>query len=440
LDIFPIGAPGLEFRKARVTTALIIANGLIYLITSAQNFFIQTGSFWIDKLALIPVTLLDYSQWYRIISSMFLHGDIFHILFNMYFLYLFGKEVESTLGPKRYLILYFISGLIAESFHIAYTAIVGVHNLFIPALGASGAISGILGAYLLLFPHRRMTICWFMWIFPWCFTTNAAYFLVFWFITQIIYGYATIGGVAFFAHIGGFICGMALLGLILPSWIREERVSISWDIFTGAYTISRRRGLGIFIKLILIIALIGLLSSSLYAIYQSKYLRSEIYMFNIRAGYNFRYLVSDTAIYSTNQGVILSPTQDLPRILINRFEWAGLLRGRPNASITPLNYKAIVTSTIRGIKVYVDMTADMIYDSNGVLKYSKGIMKTDIIEITPTGIFLKKNVSLVFELNSKGPIKNLGDRLIAPNAAIAALTTLYALYIVAKKDEDIVID
>ncbi|MEM3999098.1 MAG: rhomboid family intramembrane serine protease, partial [Ignisphaera sp.] len=109
-----------ERRKRPIATIAIVAiNVAVYLYTSYQNFFAQTTDEWINALSYVPVLLQTPSQWYRIITSMFTHADIFHIFFNMWFLYFFGSEVEKRLGSLKYLILYFASGLLAIVFHTA---------------------------------------------------------------------------------------------------------------------------------------------------------------------------------------------------------------------------------------------------------------------------------------------------------------------------------
>jgi hypothetical protein len=128
----------------------------------------------------------------------------------MYFLYIFGRDVETFLGSFRYLVLYIASGFLAAFVHTSMSLVMGIDNLGIPALGASGAISGVLGAFLMLFPGIRMSICIFI-PFPICGNMSSTLFIIFWFILQIIYGYLQLGGVAFFAHVGGFLGGLALV-------------------------------------------------------------------------------------------------------------------------------------------------------------------------------------------------------------------------------------
>ncbi|RLG76847.1 MAG: hypothetical protein DRO12_03690 [Thermoprotei archaeon] len=205
----------LRLHTRKATLIIIGINVVVYLFTSFRNFFVSTADFFVSLGGFIPALALRLDQAYRYATSMFIHADIFHIFFNMYFLYIFGKGVESALGSKRFLVLYFVSGLGASVFHTIFSLLQGVEALAIPAVGASGAISGVLGAYMILYPGTALSACFFYFFFPVCFTTKAVYFLLFWFATQVIYGYARMGlSVAVFAHAGGFLTGMALLALV----------------------------------------------------------------------------------------------------------------------------------------------------------------------------------------------------------------------------------
>ena len=149
-----------------------------------------------------------------LLTSMFMHGGILHLLGNMLFLWIFGDNVEDDLGHLRYLFFYLVCGLLASLTHVASTyAFDG--NPYIPSLGASGAISGVLGGYLLLHPHRQVTVILFRIL-----TQVPAYVAIgMWFLFQIIssmgvLGAGTqVGGVAYGAHIGGFVAGLVLVTL-----------------------------------------------------------------------------------------------------------------------------------------------------------------------------------------------------------------------------------
>lgn len=144
-------------------------------------------------------------------TSMFMHGGIAHLFGNMMFLWIFGDNIEDALGHWKYLLFYVLCGLLASLCHVFTTLILG-HNLLIPSLGASGAISGVLAAYMLLFPGRGVH----MWIFITIITVPAILAVGLWFVFQVINGLGAlggqeVGGVAYAAHIGGFIFGLLLI-------------------------------------------------------------------------------------------------------------------------------------------------------------------------------------------------------------------------------------
>ena len=150
-----------------------------------------------------------------LITSMFLHGGIAHIFGNMLFLWIFGDNIEDRVGHFRYLIFYIMCGVLAGLSHVYATAAFATTeaSLLVPSLGASGAISGVLGAYLLLFPTRKVTVL--IWWFP---TIMPAFIVIgLWFVFQLISGLGYLGsgtqqgGVAYAAHIGGFIAGFLLI-------------------------------------------------------------------------------------------------------------------------------------------------------------------------------------------------------------------------------------
>lgn len=143
--------------------------------------------------------------YFNFLSSMFMHGDIMHILGNMMFLFVFGDNLENLLGHVRYAVFYIVCGFVA-----AVSQIVMDTDSVIPMLGASGAISGVLGGYILLFPQRQVRAI----IFSFLTTVPAFVALGIWIAYQLITGYLTpagTGGVAYAAHIGGFIAGLALV-------------------------------------------------------------------------------------------------------------------------------------------------------------------------------------------------------------------------------------
>lgn len=143
--------------------------------------------------------------YFNFLSSMFMHGDIMHILGNMMFLFVFGDNLENLLGHIRFALFYIVCGFAA-----AFAQIVMDTDSIIPMLGASGAISGVLGGYILLFPQRRVRAI----IFNFLTEVPAFVALGLWIVLQLVTGYFTnpgTGGVAYAAHIGGFIAGLALV-------------------------------------------------------------------------------------------------------------------------------------------------------------------------------------------------------------------------------------
>jgi membrane associated rhomboid family serine protease len=156
------------------------------------------------------------SVYITLLTSMFMHGGIAHLLGNMLFLWIFGDNVEDTIGHLRYLLFYLVCGLAASLCHVFSTVMfsgAGSEAMLIPSLGASGAISGVLGGYIMLHPQRRVTVIMVRMI-----THVPAYVAIgLWFLFQLISGMGALGGgsqaggVAYGAHIGGFIAGLILI-------------------------------------------------------------------------------------------------------------------------------------------------------------------------------------------------------------------------------------
>jgi len=158
---------------------------------------------------LIPV-------YFTLITSMFMHGGFAHIAGNMLYLWIFGDNIENALGHRRYLLFYLLCGIIASLSHVFATKLLG-QNLLVPSLGASGAISGVLGAYILLFPRRRVTMFFVRFITH----VSALWAIGIWILFQIVSGLGMLGGsdtggVAYAAHIGGFLAGLLLVKLFMP--------------------------------------------------------------------------------------------------------------------------------------------------------------------------------------------------------------------------------
>jgi len=198
---------------------LIIANLIVFFVTFLPDF---SYPFWpatlfgaeaspaIDRISvrygLIPYEVLHGNRLSTFFTSMFLHADLIHLGGNMLFLYIFGDNVEDTFGHMRYLVFYFLSGIAASLAHILF--VFNSLESVIPTIGASGAISGVMGAYLVLFPRSRvLTLVLLYWIS--IVAIPAVIFLGLWFVFQFLYGTLTVGGgVAYWAHIGGFVAGL----------------------------------------------------------------------------------------------------------------------------------------------------------------------------------------------------------------------------------------
>ncbi len=208
--------------SAVVTRLLIVVNLVIFIyeITLSLDGERRLSAFLIEH-SLVPQRLLsgwtDGGQWLTVLTSMFLHGSIFHVVGNCWFLWVFGKAVEGRFGSVRYLVLYLLAGVGAAAFQAGL-------SLYspLPMLGASGAISGVLGAYLALFPS-----VWVFTLVPWVVPVvplPAFVLLIVWFALQAFNGVGSLvadataqGGVAWWAHIGGF-----LTGLIITIWLKHN--------------------------------------------------------------------------------------------------------------------------------------------------------------------------------------------------------------------------
>jgi membrane associated rhomboid family serine protease len=206
--VFQGAGSNLEFTYAFSTVPQEIVTGQD-LVTADQQFQDpSTGQiFTLPGLQPTPI-----SVYITLFTAMFMHGGWAHILGNMLYLWIFGDNLEDRMGHGRYLLFYLLVGLLASLAHVFASVLIG-DNLQIPSLGASGAIAGVLGGYLLLFPRRRVTV-----ILVRVVTQVRAIFAVgVWFVLQLVGGLGVLGGandgVAYAAHIGGFIAGLALVKL-----------------------------------------------------------------------------------------------------------------------------------------------------------------------------------------------------------------------------------
>lgn len=207
-------------KKPVITYIIVATNVIVFLYEMSlgkglQNFLVSYG--------VIPQNILAGNHLYTLFTSMFMHGGFWHILGNMLYLWIFGNNVEDALGKFWFVVMYLLSGLVGSFAHILVSS-----NSTIPTIGASGAVSGVLGCYLLLYPKARVLALVPIIFFIRIIMLPAYIFLGFWIFLQMIYGFGSIGGsagVAYFAHIGGFVIGV-ILGLIFKRKQQRFRYQI----------------------------------------------------------------------------------------------------------------------------------------------------------------------------------------------------------------------
>ena len=225
-----------------VTVGFIALNILVWVLVQGAGFSDQLAKS-VCELGLIPGELLGRvpagegvpiapgvvcrvqgdPQYWTVLTSMFLHGGWFHLIGNMLFLWVFGNNIEDAMGHGRFVVFYLLCGVVA-----AGTQVVISPSSAIPMVGASGAISGVLGAYLLLYPRVRVHTLIFLGVFVTTVALPAYVMLGYWILLQLLGGLPALagmesGGVAFWAHIGGFVAGMALISLFVRRENLERR-------------------------------------------------------------------------------------------------------------------------------------------------------------------------------------------------------------------------
>jgi membrane associated rhomboid family serine protease len=196
-------------RPSLLTWGLILINFGVYFYL-AQDPVMNNAA--IQRYAVIPADIAAGRHLGTLVTSLFLHASLLHVGGNMLFLWIFGNNVEDRLGEIKFLVIYFASGVAGSLFQVFLTP-----SSTIPMLGASGAISGLLAAYVLYFPRAKVLT----YIIPIFFITISAYvFIGYWIALQALDAYLSLGvsggGVAFFAHVGGFITGLILAALLRP--------------------------------------------------------------------------------------------------------------------------------------------------------------------------------------------------------------------------------
>ena len=215
--MIPLGDENPTILRPVVTIAVIAANIAVFLYQlSVLAVDPRLAEALIHRLGVVPAAMthgmfLGTGEYYRIFTSMFLHGGWLHIIGNMLYLWIFGNNVEDSMGHLRFVVFYLLTGIIAACAHIALQP-----GSTIPTIGASGAVSGILGAYLVLHPHARIKTVVPLFVFFTVTYLPAWLFLVVWIgwqvLSQTLLSVAPDGGgVAYGAHIGGFIAGVVLI-------------------------------------------------------------------------------------------------------------------------------------------------------------------------------------------------------------------------------------
>ena len=213
--MFPFRDHNPSRKTPYVNWALIAINIIVFLLyIPILNNDIALSSFF-DEWAMVPAEIASGTEYHTALTSMFLHGGYMHLIGNMVFLWIYGDNVEDAMGHVAYLVFYLVAGFGADAIHILSDT-----SSLIPTVGASGAIAGVMGAYLLLYPKARIDIFLILVVFFKVFTLPAFVVLLVWMGIQVFGGFSapTVGGgVAYWAHIGGFVVGLLLA---IPLWLR----------------------------------------------------------------------------------------------------------------------------------------------------------------------------------------------------------------------------
>jgi membrane associated rhomboid family serine protease len=245
--VFPLRDNIPTDRFPLVTLALIVANVAMYFLFQKGGISLGSPSSHDFQCNLVDYAVIPYevthpgdqvvdptcpaptaSTWVTLFTSMFMHGGLLHLGGNMLFLWIFGNNVEDSMGPLKFIAFYLLCGLAADAAQIAVEP-----NARIPTIGASGAVAGVLGGYLLLFPRARVVTLIFIVFFVTILEVPAIVFLGVWILQQALFASLDLtgpseGGVAYFAHIGGFVAGLLLIRLLATRRKREpERLGLT---------------------------------------------------------------------------------------------------------------------------------------------------------------------------------------------------------------------
>jgi len=211
---------GMEPRLATsVCTLGLLPGELLQTLPAGTSFQVGPNAF---------CTLTDTPTWLTAISHMFLHGGWLHIIGNLWFLWIFGNNVEDSMGHARFALFYLLCGLAAAAAQVLADPASGV-----PMVGASGAIGGVMGAYVLLYPKVQVKMLVFLFFYVTTVSIPAFWMLGYWFVAQLIGGVGAIGahggGVAFWAHVGGFVGGAVLIRLFQDPELVARHPHRGWN-------------------------------------------------------------------------------------------------------------------------------------------------------------------------------------------------------------------
>jgi membrane associated rhomboid family serine protease len=199
--LIPLGdASRRPYQSPVITILIILVNVWVFVLE------LMGGDAFVTHWSAIPVLVVSGHRWITIFTSMFMHGSWSHIVGNMIFLWAFGPEIEDAMGRGRYLLFYLLGGFVAMAAQIA-----AAPTSAVPMLGASGAIAAVMGAFLVTYPRDRIRTILFILIFVRITFVPAGLLIGFWFVTQLLeagaVGHVQRGGVAYLAHVGGFVFG-----------------------------------------------------------------------------------------------------------------------------------------------------------------------------------------------------------------------------------------
>lgn len=242
--MFPIKDDNPQIHIPYVTYIIIALNALAWFILQGMGSH-GTLEQSVCQYGLIPADLFGAISfearewicpansgvgWTGLLSSMFMHGSWMHILGNMWFLWVFGGNVEDAMGSRRFALFYLACGLCAAAAQV----LADTHSL-VPMVGASGAIGGVMGAYIMLYPRVKVHLLVFLFVFITTFRVPAVLMLAYWILVQLVGGFASLGstggGVAFWAHIGGFVAGAVLVWGFKDDELLAQHPCYGWRKF-----------------------------------------------------------------------------------------------------------------------------------------------------------------------------------------------------------------